>query len=169
MRHAADTAQKTAGPGNTCNRQRASDSRPHARARKHLRDATGNTRHRYISCAAISGQRTTSSMREALYSTTSAQHGTDATHKMQHTTGAAASSKHTRNRQHAAGNALHGMRGSRTLVHLEAARAALESRPGKDSEPSDQGVQRFDGAWRCLRRSSPTPTHTVCMRASPAN
>jgi hypothetical protein len=31
-----------------------------------------------ISCAASSGQRTTSSMREALYSTTSAQHGTDA-------------------------------------------------------------------------------------------
>ncbi len=31
-----------------------------------MRDATGNTRHCRISCAAGSGQRTTSSMREAL-------------------------------------------------------------------------------------------------------
>ena len=61
-----------------------------------MRDAPGNTRHRRISCAASSGQRNTSSMREALYSTTSAQHGTDATHEMQHTTfSAAACSKHT--------------------------------------------------------------------------
>ena len=51
-----------------------------------MRDATGNTRHRRIPCAASSGQRATSSMREALSSTTSAQHGTDATHKMQRTT-----------------------------------------------------------------------------------
>jgi len=51
-----------------------------------MRDATGDTRHRRISCAASSGQRATSSMREALSSTPSAQHGTDATHKMQHTT-----------------------------------------------------------------------------------
>jgi hypothetical protein len=75
-----------------------------------MRDATRNTRHRRISCATSSWQRTSSSMREALFSTTSAQHGTDATHKMQHTTGAAACSKHTRNRHHAAGNAMHGMR-----------------------------------------------------------
>jgi hypothetical protein len=81
--------------GNACNRQRASDSRRHPRGREHMRDATGNTRHRRISCAAGSGQRTTSSMREALYSTTSAQLGTDATHTMQHTTGAAACSKLT--------------------------------------------------------------------------
>ena len=49
LRHAGNTAQKTAKTGSACNRQRASDSRPHARARKHLRDATGNTRHRRIS------------------------------------------------------------------------------------------------------------------------
>ena len=61
--------------GNASNRQRATDSRRHARGREHMRDATGNTRHRRISCAASSGQRTTSSMREALFSTTSAQHG----------------------------------------------------------------------------------------------
>ncbi len=57
-----------------------------------MRDATGDTRHRRISCAAGSGQRTTGSMREALYSTTSAHHGTDAIHKVQQTTGAAACS-----------------------------------------------------------------------------
>ena len=74
-----------------------------------MRDATGDTRHCRISCAASSGQRTTSSMREALYSTTSAQHGTDATHKMQLTTRAAACNKRTRNRQRTAGNAMHGM------------------------------------------------------------
>ena len=42
-----------------------------------MRDATGHTRHCRISCATSSGQRTTCSMREALHSTTSAQHGTD--------------------------------------------------------------------------------------------
>jgi hypothetical protein len=51
--------------GNACNRQRASDSRRHARGREHMRNATGDTRHRRILCAASSGQRTTSSMREA--------------------------------------------------------------------------------------------------------
>ena len=53
--------------GNASNRQRATDSRRHARGREHMRDATGNTRHRRISGAASSGQRTTSSMREALF------------------------------------------------------------------------------------------------------
>jgi hypothetical protein len=38
MRHAADTAQKTAKPGNACNRQRATHSRRYARGRKHMRD-----------------------------------------------------------------------------------------------------------------------------------
>ncbi len=57
-----------------------------------MRDATGDTRHCRISCAASSGQRTTGSMREALYSTASAHHGTDAIHKVHHTTGAAACS-----------------------------------------------------------------------------
>ena len=124
MLHAADTGKRAA-----CNRQRASDSRRHAGGREHMRDATGNTRHCRISCAASSGQRTTSSMREALFSTTSAQHGTGAAHKMQHTTGAAACSKHTRSRQHAAGNAMNGMRdetkGSRKLAHLDAASGSL--------------------------------------------
>jgi hypothetical protein len=78
MRHAAGTAQKTVKPGNACNRQRASDSKQYARGREHMRDATGNTRHCRISGAVSSVRRATSSMREALYSTTSAQHGTDA-------------------------------------------------------------------------------------------
>ena len=52
MRPAADNGQRAA-----CNRQRASDSRRHARGREHMRDATGNTRHCRISCAAAgSGQ-----------------------------------------------------------------------------------------------------------------
>ena len=42
--------------GNACNRQRATDSRLHARGREHMRDATRNTRHCRISCAASSGQ-----------------------------------------------------------------------------------------------------------------
>ena len=75
--------------------------------REHMRDATGDARPCRISCAASRGQRISS---KALYSTTSAQHGTDATHKMQHTTGAAACSKHTRNRQHAAGIETYEMR-----------------------------------------------------------
>ena len=57
-----------------------------------MRDATGDTRHCRISCAAGSGQRATGSMREALYAATSAHHGTDAIHKVHHTTGAAACS-----------------------------------------------------------------------------
>ena len=132
MQHAADHWQRGKDNG-----QRATDN-VHQTADDMQEDAStcemqqGNTRHRRIPCAASSGQRTSSSMREALFSTTSAQHGTDATHKMQRTTGAAACSRLTRNRQRAAGNAMHGMReekkGSRTLAHLEAARA-LESRP----------------------------------------
>jgi hypothetical protein len=57
-----------------------------------MRDATGDTRRCRISGAAGSGQRATGSMREALYSTASAHHGTDAIHKVHHTTGAAACS-----------------------------------------------------------------------------
>ena len=79
LRHAADTAQKTVKTGSACNRQRASDSKQHARGREHMRDATGNTRYCRISGAASSVRRTTSSMREELSSTTSALHGTDAT------------------------------------------------------------------------------------------
>ncbi len=132
MQHAADHRQRAKDIG-----QRATDN-VHQSADDMQEDAStcemqqGNTRHRRIPCAASSGQRTSSSMREALFSTTSAQHGTDATHKLQRTTGAAACSKHTRNRHHAAGIETNGMRdetkGSRTLAHLEAARA-LESRP----------------------------------------
>jgi hypothetical protein len=40
MRHAADTAQKTAKPCNACNRQRATDSTRHARGHEHMRAAT---------------------------------------------------------------------------------------------------------------------------------
>jgi hypothetical protein len=106
MRHAADTAQKTASSRQrmqptTCDRS----SRP-AKGREHMRDAT---------------------------STTTAHHGTDAMHKMQHTTGAAACSKRKRDRQHAAGNAMHGMRdetkGSRTLAHLGALSGSLRGGP----------------------------------------
>jgi hypothetical protein len=67
----------------TDSRRRATDSRRHGKRTRaaclHMRVATANTRHCRISCAASSGQREPSSMREALYSTTSAQHGTDAT------------------------------------------------------------------------------------------
>ena len=49
-----------------------------------MRDAARTPRHRRVSCAAGSGQRRTSSMREALYATTSAQHGTDATQDATH-------------------------------------------------------------------------------------
>jgi hypothetical protein len=131
MRPAADNGQRAA-----CNRQRASDSRRHARGREHMRDATGNTRHCRISCAASSGKQT-SSMREALSSTTSAKNGTDDTHKMQHTTSAAARTKHKRNRQHAAGNAMYEMRRtksgrSRTSGH--AAPAVVESDGVLDSD-----------------------------------
>ena len=78
-------------------------------------------------------QRTSGSMREALYSTTSAQHGTDATHKMQHTTGVAAGSKHTRNRHYAAGIETYDeTNGSRTLGAAGfSADGSLESPPKK--------------------------------------
>ncbi len=75
--------------------QQTADAKRTRAACLHMRVATANTRHCHISCAASSGQRANSSMREALYSTTSAQHGTDATHKMQHTTRAAACNKLT--------------------------------------------------------------------------
>jgi hypothetical protein len=60
--------------GNAWNTQRATHSRRQARGRERMRDAKGNIRHRRISCAAGTGQRRTSSMREALYAATSAQH-----------------------------------------------------------------------------------------------
>jgi hypothetical protein len=156
MRHAADTAQKTAKPGNACNRQRATDSRRHARAREHMRDATGNTRQRHISCAASSGQRTSSSMREALNSTTSAQHGTDATHTMQHTTGAAACSKHTRNRQIAAGiETYEETKGIRTLPRLEAPGFLSRKQPQVPSrigDASDVAARRLHISLACAHR-----------------
>jgi hypothetical protein len=110
-----------------------------------MRDATGNTRNCRMSCAASSGQRVTSSIRSALYSTTTAQHGTDAIHKMQPTTGAAACSKRTRNRQQAADNAMHGMRdetkGSRTLAHLGAASGSHAGHGGSISDFADALVE----------------------------
>jgi hypothetical protein len=80
--------------GNACNRQRASHCRRYERGREHMRDAIGNIRHCRISSAASSRQQAVS-MREALSSTTTAQHGTDAIHKMQHTNRDAACSKLT--------------------------------------------------------------------------
>ena len=169
--------------GNASNGQRATDSRRHARGREHMRDATGNTRHRRISCAASSGQRTTSSMREALFSTTSAQHGTGATHKMQHTTGAAACSKHTRSRHHAAGNAMHGMRdetkGSRKLAHLDAASGSLRRPWGVEvglsefAEPVQTTSKQTSSAGSSTQRHGrqrqlPHPGHDAPRVASPA-
>ena len=105
----------------------------------------GNTRHRRISCAASSGQRTSISMREALSSTTSAQHGTDATRKMQHTTGAAACSDHTRSRQHAAGIETYEMRRTESGRSAPRERAGPSAvlRPGKDSEPQSASVVSY--------------------------
>jgi hypothetical protein len=81
--HATDNVQQT-----------ADDMQEHAST---CEMQQGNTRHRrLISCAASGGQRTTSSMREALSLTTSAEHGTDATHKMRHTTRAAQHAANTR-------------------------------------------------------------------------
>ncbi len=93
-----------------------------------MRDATGDTRHCGILCAASSGQRDTSSMRVELYSTTSAQHGTDATQDATHDR---CRSMHqtqteptTRSRQ-----CNYEMRaeinGSRTLARLDAASGSL--------------------------------------------
>ena len=115
-RQTSRSRQQTTGNAQraACNRHRATDSSQHARGREHMRDATGNTQHCRISCAARSGRHTPSSMREALYETTSAQLGADAAHKMQHlhTSCAAAGSKSTRSRQHAECHAMHEMRRS---------------------------------------------------------
>ena len=89
--HATDNVQQT-----------ADDMQEHASTCE-MQEETHGIAVLRVRRAAGSGQGTSSSMREALFSTTSAQHGTDATHKMQHTTGAAAGSKHTRNRHYAAG------------------------------------------------------------------
>jgi hypothetical protein len=102
-----------------------------------------------------------------LVSTTSAQHGTGAAHKMQHTTGAAACSKHTRSRQHAAGNVMHGMRdetkGSRKLAHLDAASGSLRRPWGVEvglsefAEPVPNNEQTNKQRW--LQHTAPrSPT-----------
>ena len=92
-RHATDDIQqaarkdsKTTGNAQhlTDNRQRATASRRHARGSAacypcEMQQETHGTAAFRISCAASSRQRNTSNMGQALYSTTSAQHGTDAT------------------------------------------------------------------------------------------
>ena len=87
----------------------------------------------------------------------------DATHEMQHTTGAAACSNHTRNRHHAGGIETYEMRRTESgrSSHLEAAPGFLRSGliTARKEPPRS----------RCLRRSSPTLTHIVGMRASLAN
>jgi hypothetical protein len=101
-----------------------------------MRDATGKTRHCRILCAASSGQRATSSMRVELYSTTSAQHGTDATQDA--TYDQCRSMHRTRTEPTtAAGNAMYEMRRtksgrSRTSGH--AAPAVVESDGVLDSD-----------------------------------
>jgi hypothetical protein len=101
MRHAKDSMRRSTNDPQqpTCSiyRQRVKDNRRHATRNGH--HATVNGRHATddiqqaarkdskqhgtaafrISCAASSRQRNTSNMGQALYSTTSAQHGTDAT------------------------------------------------------------------------------------------
>jgi hypothetical protein len=146
MRHAADTAQKTARPGNACNRQRETDSRRHARGREHFEmqlETHGIAAFR-VRRAAGSGQAAAC----AKHCTRQpVRNGTDATHKMQHTTGAAACSRLTRNRQRAAGNAMHGMReettGSRTLAHLGGC-AGFGITAGRTLD-KPQGAQVFSG------------------------
>jgi hypothetical protein len=165
MRHAAGTTQKTANPCNACNRQRATDSRRNARGREHMRAATRkHTALPHFLCGEQGGSGQPSSVREALFSTTSAQHGTDATHKMQHTTGAAACSKHTRNRHHAAGKAMHD-----ETKESGRSRTSRRGLSVPETAPKAGRQQVPSRTWRCLPRSSPTLTHIVGMRASLAN
>ena len=113
----------------------------------------GNTRHRRISCAASSGQRTGISMREAFSSTTSAQHGTDGTHNMQHTTGAAACSDHTRSR-HPAGIETYEMRRSRLRRALRYERhGRTRSAPSRVFPGVDSSGQLAVAACERWRRS----------------
>ena len=135
LRHAGNTAQKTESnrqrmQQTTCIRQQTACRRTRAHARC-------NRKHTALPHFVCGGQRAAGNQQHArsiLYATTSAQHGTDATHQMQHTTGAAACSKHKWNRQHAAGNAMHGMRdetkGGRTLAHLDVASGSLRRPSG---------------------------------------
>jgi hypothetical protein len=124
-----------------------------------MRDATGNTQHRRISCAASSGQRTTSSMREALYSTTRVRNTADATHKMQHTTGAAACSKHTRNRHHAAGIETYEMRRSESRTPRRTSRlrrafcgVAYHGPEGLRAPKSAVAARRLHISLACVHR-----------------
>jgi hypothetical protein len=97
-RHAADTAQKTTqlttgnGQRATGSMQQTADSRRRARGRESMRDATGNTRHCRISCAAGSGQAAACAKRctrQPVRNTAQTPYTT-----MQHTTGAATCNKH---------------------------------------------------------------------------
>ncbi len=149
VQHAADHRQR--GKDNA---QRATDN-VHQTADDMQKGAStcemqqGNTRYCRISCAASSGQRTSSSKTEALFSTTSAQHGADATHKMQHTTGAAACSKHPRNRQHAAGIETYEMRrtesGRSRNLRLRRGSGLWNHGPRRTEPPSCLGCSVFAG------------------------
>ena len=52
--HTANNRQRATG--NACNKQRTTYSRRHSRGREHMRDATGDTRHCRVSCAAGTGE-----------------------------------------------------------------------------------------------------------------
>ncbi len=84
MLHAADTAQKNHTANNreraTGNGQRAACNRQQTTCKRTREHARFNGKHTALPHFVCGGQRTSSSMREALYSTTSAQHGTDAIH-----------------------------------------------------------------------------------------
>ena len=68
------------GQQTTCDGQQTTCKGKHAACYPcEMQQETHGTAAFRISCAASSGQRTTSNMGQALYSTTSAQHGTDAT------------------------------------------------------------------------------------------
>jgi hypothetical protein len=168
MQHAADHRQRGKDDGQraTDNVQQTADDMQEDAITCEMQQ--GNTRHCLISCAASSGQRTSSSMREALSSTNSAQHGTDATHTMQHTTGATACSKHTRNRHHAAGIETYDETNGIRTPRAPRGCAGLWNHGPERTRPQGAQVFRY-GTWRCLRRNSPTPTYIAGMRASPAN
>ena len=124
-----------------------------------MRDATGHTRHRRISCATSSGQRTTCSMREALHSTTSAQHGTDV---------------HRRHTQ----DATYGRCRSMQQTHTEATTRSMQSNArderGDKWKPDARAPRGCVGLaapamveWRLDYRSSRLPLPCLVLPAVP--
>ena len=172
MHHAADHRQRGKDDGQraTDNVQQTADDMQEDAITCEMQQ--GNTRHCLISCAASRGQRTSSSMREAWYSTTSTQHGTDATRKMQHTTGAAACSKQTRNRHHAAGIETYEMRRTESGRSLS---SRLLRPSGRITRKDPARAAKVSGCLEKLARGDASDVaarrlhNIVGMRASLAN